>query len=279
MNSYYFDYLVPIVFVLLHVASMRRTCFTNALSKSTTTTFYILRHGETDTNVAGIISGSSDKPYLTEAGKSQAEMVGYMALAQISEKAQTNQIDRIFVSPLTRARDTLAFFRDNAPPNMKLPQANDDVILNTMREIDFYSWTYQTKEVLKQRHPKEFEAFQKGDPDGLVVDGHFPLHEVWERAGDVWGEIRSELSSCSRKGDDNENNNNRNKASSSSSSNKHVLLVCHGTLGQALLGSAFGHNATAFRKNPFENCQMAEICWHDDEDLAKSWRWINTCDE
>lgn len=275
MNSYYSYYFIPTVLALLNVASMRPSCQTNALSTPTptsTTTFYILRHGETDTNAAGIISGSSDKPYLTPAGKSQAEMVGYMALAQIMDTAQTDRIDRIYVSPLTRARDTLAFFRTNAPPDMQLPPVKDDVVLDDMREIDFYSWTYQKKDDLKQKHPEEWAAFKRGDPDGVVVDGHFPLHEVWGRAGDVWKEIRS-VSSHHRT--DDENNNNSNTASSS----KHVLLVCHGTLGQALLGSAFGHDATVFRQNPFENCQMAEICWHDEKDLATSWRWIDVCEE
>jgi len=253
--NFYKSYFIPTLLSLLHSSV--------ALSSTTkTTTFYILRHGETDTNVAGIISGSSDKPYLTAAGKSQAEMVGNMALTQIMEKTtQTNRIDAIFVSPLTRARDTLAFFRKNAPPDMKLPPPEDDVVLDNLREIDFYSWTYQSKDVLQQKHPKEFAAFRRGDPDGLVVDGHFPLHEVWDRAQNVWKEIRSTV--CGK----------------DSETAKHILLVCHGTLGQALLGSAFGKNATAFRQHPFENCQMAEINWHDQDDLATSWNWVSVCED
>ena len=51
------------------------------------------------------------------------------------------------------------------------------------------------------------------------------------------------------------------------------LLVCHGTLGQALLGTALGMGPTSFRQNPFPNCGMVEIVWQGDQDLATSWRW------
>jgi len=228
-------------------------------SSKTTTTFYVLRHGETDMNAAGIVQGSSDVSRLTATGRSQAEAVGYMALSQIADGLSNERccIDQIYVSPLTRCHETLALLRENAPANLKLPKEN--VVLWNLREIDFYSWECKTKEEIQKEHPKEYEAFQKGDPDGLVVDGHQPLHEVWERAGEVWRDIRAE--------------------SSSNQQNSTKLLVCHGTLGQALLGSAFGKDAHAFRDHPFGNCQMAEITWHDDEELATSWRWLEVCQD
>eukprot|EP00957_Ditylum_brightwellii_P186500 14199456-Ditylum_brightwellii.AAC.1 len=123
-----------------------------------------------------------------------------------------------------------------------------------LREIDFYSWENTSKEDLERTYPQEYKAWKSGDPDGLVVDGRLPLHETWSRANEVWKEIRQQKSSLQ---------------------SKNVLLVCHGTLAQALLGSAFGLDATTFRKNVFSNCAMAEIVWHHDEDVAESWRWHN----
>ena len=226
-------------------------------------TFYVLRHGETNANAAGIIQGSSDISRLTETGKSQAEAVGYMAL----NPDTTKRIARVFVSPLTRCRETLALLRESAPDGMVPPT---ETIVTNLREIDFYSWTYRHKNEIKQEYPKEYDAFKRGDPDGLVVDGHFPLYEVWDRADDVWEEIRQHCRTKTTNASDNTNDEEEETAN---------LLVCHGTLGQALIGSAFGLDATTFRQNVFPNCGMAEIRWDNEKDLATSWRWLNLCEE
>jgi len=52
-----------------------------------------------------------------------------------------------------------------------------------------------------------------------------------------------------------------------------TLVVCHGSLGQALLCTALGLDATAWRRHPFPNCGMAEIDWPADAPRATRWRW------
>lgn len=218
--------------------------------------FYVLRHGETDSNAANIIQGSSDNSRLTANGKSQAMAVGQMAFVPET----TKRIDQIFLSPLTRAHETLSLIRENAPPNM-LPDANNIIVLPNLREIDFYSWENETKEFLKTKHPKEYAAWKRGDPDGLVVDGRLPLHETWARAEEVWKEIREQATASS--------------TTNGQEETAAKLIVCHGTLGQALLGTAFGKDATTFRQHVFPNCGIAEIVWHEGEDMAASWGWHN----
>ena len=60
-------------------------------------TFYFVRHGESEANLARKFAGRSDSP-LTERGRTQAEAVAEV-LAQIP-------FDRIVTSPLSRCRDT-----------------------------------------------------------------------------------------------------------------------------------------------------------------------------
>jgi probable phosphoglycerate mutase len=233
------------------------------------TSFYVLRHGETDANAAGIIQGSSDYSRLTDTGRSQALAFGMMAL----DPSTIKRIDQIFVSPLTRAQDTLKLIRESAPPGILPPS---EIILPNLREIDMYSWENQKKDTLKQMYPNEFAAWRSADPDKVIVDGRLPLHETWSRAGEVWKEIRLQVSQ-SLLASTNDNVSNGSCTTVGEGSAK--LLVCHGTLGQALLGSAFGMDATTFRRNVFPNCGMAEIVWNHNEDVAASWRWHNICDD
>ncbi len=61
---------------------------------------FMARHGQTDSNVAGIIQGSRvDGPLNTE-GQRQAE--------ELAEKLRSQEFDVIFSSPLKRARETAA---------------------------------------------------------------------------------------------------------------------------------------------------------------------------
>lgn len=61
------------------------------------TTFYLVRHGESEGNAAGRFTGQSDSP-LTERGRRQAEAVA-QELAKV-------RFDRIVSSDLSRTRDT-----------------------------------------------------------------------------------------------------------------------------------------------------------------------------
>ena len=58
---------------------------------------YVVRHGQTDYNVKRLYQGRKDIP-LNEIGKKQA--------MEMAEKFMDIKIDKIFVSPLTRAKQT-----------------------------------------------------------------------------------------------------------------------------------------------------------------------------
>jgi ribonuclease H / adenosylcobalamin/alpha-ribazole phosphatase len=64
-----------------------------------TTTLYLVRHGESEANAAGVFAGQTDSP-LTPRGREQAKVVA-MALRPV-------HFDRIVTSTLSRTRDTAA---------------------------------------------------------------------------------------------------------------------------------------------------------------------------
>ena len=213
-----------------------------------------------------MIQGSSDVSRLTEKGKMQAASLygGLMRVANDSYGGEL-RVDAIYCWPLTRARDTLDILRQSyisaekegsgkvlvhLPPN--------ETILSHLREIDFYGWENVGKKELKTKFPAEYNAWKEGNPHGLIVDDCYPLLEVWERAREVWHEIR-EIQA--KRQDEN--------------GGGATLLVAHGTLGQSLLSTAFEIDATAFRRNEFPNCGVAEIHWHPSKDRATAWRWCH----
>jgi len=65
-------------------------------------TYFLLRHGEADHNVANVLSDAAhDKTnpsHLTENGKEQ--------IAEVAEELKTDKIDYIYASPLTRTMET-----------------------------------------------------------------------------------------------------------------------------------------------------------------------------
>jgi broad specificity phosphatase PhoE len=66
---------------------------------NTTTTLYLVRHGESEANAAGVFAGQTDSP-LTPKGREQAKVVA-TALRPI-------HFDRIVTSALSRTKDTAA---------------------------------------------------------------------------------------------------------------------------------------------------------------------------
>jgi broad specificity phosphatase PhoE len=62
-----------------------------------TTTLYLVRHGESEANAAGVFAGQTDSP-LTPKGREQAKVV--------ASALQPVHFDRIVTSPLSRTKDT-----------------------------------------------------------------------------------------------------------------------------------------------------------------------------
>jgi hypothetical protein len=121
--------------------------------------FWILRHGETDANAGGLIQGSSDFSPLTSKGKEQASLLAETETVRV----EFSHVNSIYVSPLTRARETLDVLRDL---NVHL---SEEVVLDNLRVIDLYAWQGRDKEYLKSTYPHSYNAWKLGDPHNFIV--------------------------------------------------------------------------------------------------------------
>jgi broad specificity phosphatase PhoE len=229
-------------------------------------TAYVIRHGQTDANANEIEQGSADFSRLTELGKEQASNA-YQALVGTS-------VTSIYTSPLTRARQTLDQLRQADALTLQTILPPSDLILNDLREIDQYDWQGQSYSELQRQFPESWRAWQKGIPNEMKVletatnIERYPLLEMWERADRVWNEIL-DLEKQHQHDDDDDDDDKM---------DRRVLIVAHGNLGQALVGTAMGWDASRFNDEAvFGNCGMAEIEFLDldtsPRKVASRWRW------
>jgi len=116
------------------------------------TELVLVRHGQTDANVAMRIQGHKDTP-LNTVGLDQADRVGD-ALAQI---AQARHFNGVYCSDLTRTRQTLdPFIAQNGLPVSYIKQ---------LRERDFGWFEDQTYDQVAQSHPERAEKFGQREPE------------------------------------------------------------------------------------------------------------------
>lgn len=106
------------------------------------TTFYIVRHGQTEANKAGLKQGTINTPntYLTEKGKQQAET--------LAENFDISAFDRVFASPLVRTKQTAEILNKKA----NLPLEYDKRLL----EISYGDWDGQKNADLMKKYPNFF---------------------------------------------------------------------------------------------------------------------------
>jgi len=116
------------------------------------TELVLVRHGQTDANVALRIQGHNDTP-LNPVGLDQAEKVGD-ALVKI---AQARKFDGVYCSDLTRTRQTLDPFNSQTG----LPVS----YIKQLRERDFGWFEDQTHDEVAQSHPDRAEKFRQREPE------------------------------------------------------------------------------------------------------------------
>ena len=112
------------------------------------TTFYIIRHGQTDWNLQGRWQGKADIP-LNDAGRAQAQrLAGYLHRRRI-------RFDSIYNSDLLRAWETatvIAERLDVAPTP-----------LPALREIDVGAWSGLTRDEVQTRFHDLWERLRSGE--------------------------------------------------------------------------------------------------------------------
>ncbi|GAX78478.1 hypothetical protein CEUSTIGMA_g5917.t1 [Chlamydomonas eustigma] len=141
----------------------------------TETRVAIVRHGQSTWNAESRVQGSSDLSVLTEKGRAQAEATRAML--------QKETFDRIYASPLARARETADIIlkggSHSGTPRYNLP---------VLREIDLYSFQGLLKTEVKQMFPAQYRNWQL-HPERFELEGHAPVREMWHRGSLAWRSI------------------------------------------------------------------------------------------
>ena len=106
---------------------------------------YLIRHGETEMNVAGLASGHTDTP-LTATGLNQAKEAG------LSIKERNIILDRIFSSPLQRAHHTAK---------------------GIVKHLDYDEDSIELLELIKERNFGEIEGKSLSKDFGIDTDLYF----------------------------------------------------------------------------------------------------------
>jgi broad specificity phosphatase PhoE len=109
------------------------------------TTIFLARHGESDWNVERRFQGHTDRP-LTERGREQAHALANLVAGE--------EIDALYTSPLSRARETAEIVAARA--------GLEPVALAELREVDTGSWSGLSRAEVKARFPDGFTRWRSG---------------------------------------------------------------------------------------------------------------------
>ena len=129
----------------------------------TTTTFIVIRHGETAWNAQGRIQGHLDSP-LNEEGLAQALLVG--------ERLAHGRFDALYCSDLGRALQTAQPIAD---------RTGHEMVRNPrLRERHLGIFQGLTSAQCELAHPEDYRRFHGRDPDHQVPGGE-SIRQVYER--------------------------------------------------------------------------------------------------
>lgn len=123
---------------------------------------YLIRHGETESNLKGLFRGRLDIP-LSRRGKQQAaELKGYF---------ETIGVDTVYTSPLGRAIETArTAFPDHEP-----------VFEPMLDNLDLGEWSGQNKMLVQEQFPGKWEQWVKR-PETITFPGGESLADVMARS-------------------------------------------------------------------------------------------------
>ena len=208
--------------------------------------FLLARHGETNFNAEGRIQGTLDSSQLTLRGIGQAAGLGHYVATH-----EAARVARVWVSPMTRARQTLAAVEGACEAaGAALPALN---VRDDLREIELYHWEGRLKTEIAYEEEEGWKQW-KSDPTKYVTPaGETPLPTLWERAVSNWDALRADAAGDGA-----------------------TLIVAHGAVGRCMVAAALGCGMESFKneKFQFDNCWCAELAWEPDAPTASHWRWL-----
>lgn len=180
-----------------------------------------VRHGETDLNKENRIQGSATNYPLNEAGEAYARK----AAAAFDPEAY----DVVFVSPLTRAKQTAEIFT----------KGKQDLIVDSrITEFDFGEWDGALISELKQAHPDAFDEWNKVNERYLQ---YAPSGESFEHLAERCQDFLNEVIAKNPDGK--------------------VLAICHGSLIR-MLAACLVAQGQMENFQTMDNCALAKFECH-----------------
>lgn len=134
---------------------------------------YLLRHGESEWNITGMVQGSKNSE-LTSLGISQAEKAG--------ESLKAEGIGSIYSSPLIRAEKTAKVVGEKI--------GLEPVVNESFQEMCFGHWEGQLLRTVEEEYRDEFMTWKKS-PHTFKVEGSEQLVDVQARMIRAIEEIRA----------------------------------------------------------------------------------------
>lgn len=138
---------------------------------------YLIRHGQTDWNLAHRIQGQRDIP-LNETGRRQA--------AQLAEGMKERPVARVFTSRLSRARETAEAVADSQGVSLYL--------VDGLEEISYGQWEGMTMEEIRQAYPAEYDVWWKDPVNGAPPGGESQM-DVLVRTARAMEAIKANMAS------------------------------------------------------------------------------------
>lgn len=193
------------------------------------TRIILLRHGESDFNLRGLIQGRSDTAQLTDRGEQMARQAG--------RALQGLALDALYVSPLGRARATAAGLLEALGGTQAIPSPE---IHPDLREIDLPAWEGLTQKGVREQFPEAFAQWRY-DPEAftMAVPGEAslrrPVMDLFAQAHRFWETVLARHPGQT------------------------ILVVGHATINRVLLVTALGMPPAAYFRLQQSNCGLTVL--------------------
>ncbi|MCH4889163.1 histidine phosphatase family protein [Acidaminobacter sp. JC074] len=129
---------------------------------------YLLRHGETDSNIRHEFAGITDSK-LSDLGKKQA--------VDAHLRFEHLEFDTVLSSPLSRALDTARVFTDSKV-----------VVHEGLKEMNFGMFEGLTYEEIKEKYPEQIEIWHKDTKNYVFPEGQ-SLRMFYDHVVETYQEI------------------------------------------------------------------------------------------
>lgn len=181
---------------------------------------YVIRHGQTTCNADRIIQGPRIDSLLSDTGERQAAALG-------GAFAET-ELDGLYVSPLTRARQTAGALLDAHPG--RLPSS----IVPELYEMDYGAWCGRSLDDVADELAQLLDAWRMGFVDRPTPGGESPVlaqHRVRLFANRLLAEARD----------------------------RDIAVVAHGRINRVLLATLTQTALQEMGRFPQDNCNITHL--------------------